>query len=240
MAVEFEHYKLDILPRRRCCGPEYDDNEYYLKSAKAEAKRLSDIGLTTDTRILDIGCGQGRLATGLLTNGKKMKYYWGVDVQARSIEWCQKYITKKHPTFQFAHIDVMNARYNQKGKSLDKDFRFPFDDGGFDIIYLFSVFTHMVMEDIKIYLKEFNRLLSPSGKIFFTIFVEKDVADMTINPEGYQEKLGLKKWSGKLQCVLYDKAFFEFMLHGNGFKIDHTEKTDEWGQEGIYVSRKLM
>lgn len=236
MSTEFEHCKLPTLPWRRCCGPEYNNNAYYLKSAVAEAKRLANIGLTVNTRILDIGCGQGRLAIGLLQSNKKLKYYLGIDVRKYSIEWCRKFITEKHPNFQFEHIDVMNARYNRKGRPMDKDFSFPLDNEEFDIIYLFSVFTHMVTGDIKIYLREIKRLLAPSGKLFLTAFIENDVSNITINPKDYYKKLGLKRWKGKLHCVLYDRDFFKSMLIENGFKIDHSEKTKEWGQEGIYIS----
>lgn len=227
-----------ILPQRRCCGPEYKDDAYYLKSTKAEAERLVNMGLTAGTSILDVGCGQGRLAIGLLESKRKIKYYQGVDVQMNSIDWCQKFITKSHPTYQFTLLDVMNARYNRKGKPMGKDFHFPFKRGEFDIIYLFSVFTHMITEDIKIYLKEFKRVLAPSGKIFLTAFMEKNVPDMTINPEGYQEKLGLKRWKGNLHCVLYNRKFFASILTENGFKIDRIEKVNDCGQEGICVSRK--
>lgn len=228
-----------ILPQRRCCGPEYKyDDAYYLKSTKAEARRLVNIGLTVNSSILDVGCGQGRLAIGLIESKRKIKYYRGVDVQQVSIDWCQKFITERDPTYQFTHLDVMNARYNRKGKSMEKDFRFPFKKGEFDIIYLFSVFTHMIAEDIRIYLKEFKRVLAPSGKIFLTAFIEKDVPYMTINPEGYLKKLGLKRWKGNLHCVLYDRVFFASMLTENGFKIDRAEKVNDCGQEGIYVSRK--
>lgn len=236
MSLQFEYYKNVMLPRRRCCGPEYDDNEYYLKSAKAEADRLVSIGLTANTSVLDIGCGQGRLAIGLLVSGREVKYYRGIDVQLQSIEWCQKFIANSHPKYQFAHIDVMNARYNRRGKPMGEDFRFPFESEEFDIIYLFSVFTHMVTEDIKIYLSEIKRVLLPAGKVFLSAFIESDLPNMTINPDRYQKKLGLKRWSGKLQCVLYDRRFFESMLTESGFKINRIEKINEWGQEGIYIS----
>ncbi len=238
MSIEFEYYKKIILPKQRCCGPEYQDNEYYLKSAKGEAKRLASIGLTAEISILDVGCGQGRLAIGLLASGREIKYYRGVDVKIGSIEWCRKFITERHPNFQFIHLDVMNARYNRKGKPIDKDFCFPFDSGEFDIIYLFSVFTHMVAEDIRIYLKEFKRVLSPSGKVFLTAFIEKGMPDMTINPKGYQKQARVKRWKGRLHCVLYDRDFFVSMLTENGFKINRTEKIYDRGHKGIYILRK--
>lgn len=230
----YECYGNAILPprRRRLGRKVFGSNEYYLKSARIEADRLIDIGLIADTPLLDVGCGQGRLAIGLLDRIGEMEHYHGIDVKRNHIEWCQEFIAKKHPGFQFAHIDARNERYNPEGKLIDDEFRFPFNVGRFDIIYLFSVFTHMIANDIKIYLAEFQRLLSPFGKIFLTAFIEKDVLDMTINPKDYQGK----RWRGSLHCVLYDKDFFSSMLDENGFKIDDIKEID--GHKGIQISRK--
>lgn len=232
--MRFEYYENAVLPPRqmRCGGREYHDNEFYLKSARAEADRLIDIGLTADMPLLDVGCGQGRLAIGLLDRVGEMKHYRGIDVRLGYIEWCQEFITRKHPGFQFVLVDARNERYSPKGRLISKAFRFPFEGEEFDIIYLFSLFTHMVAEDVRIYLAEFRRLLSPSGKIFFNAFIEKSVSDMTINPKGYQNR----RWSGKLHCVLYSKDFFESMLAESEFKIDSTKKVN--GSKGIYISRK--
>jgi hypothetical protein len=92
----------------------------------------------------------------------------------------------------------------------------------------------MVIEDIKIYLKEFNRLLSKNGKIFLTAFIEEDVPEMSINPEGYRRP----SWKGELHCVRYNNSFFENILAENGFKIKRFEyEKIVHGQSAIYLSR---
>jgi SAM-dependent methyltransferase len=128
-------------------------------------------------------------------------------------------------------LDLQNDRYNPEGASIDDDFRFPLATGEFDIIYLFSVFTHMIAEDIKIYLREFERLLRPTGKIFLTAFIKDGVPTMSINPPGYAIP-----WSGPLHCVQYDRRCFEQMLASNGFLVDkYGAEIDE--QTSVRISR---
>jgi len=230
-------YKNMILPAKhlRFCGTEFQDDRYFLSSAEAEADRLVEyFGLTVNSSVLDVGCGVGRLPIGILSRVGEIKFYRGVDVSKRSIRWCQRHIAQRHPSFQFIHIDVKNPRYNPSGKAIDVDFRLPFDDQEFGIIYLYSVFTHMTSEDVRAYLKEFQRFLAHSGKIFLTAFIEDGVPDMSINPRGYG-----RNWTGPLHCVRYDKDFFESLLAENGFGVDHLDYEKETdGMSALYISRR--
>jgi len=231
------HYKNMILPPKdlRFCGTEFRNNEYFLVSAQKEANRLVErFGLTLHSSILDVGCGVGRLPVGILSRVGEMKHYRGVDVSETALRWCQRYITRKHPGFQFSPLNVKNPRYNPSGKPVDIDFRLPFVDQEFNIIYLYSVFTHMTTDDIRAYVKEFQRLLSPMGKIFLTAYIEDGVPDMTINPPGYR-----MDWKGPLHCVRYNKDFFELLLAENGFEVDHFDyETEADGQSALYISRR--
>lgn len=218
----------------RFCGIEFKDDEFFLVSAMKEADRLAEnFGLTADTRLLDVGCGVGRLPIGILNQIGEIRHYRGVDVSQRSIRWCRRHIARKHPSFQFVHLDVYNPRYNPSGRPIDVDFRLPFIDHEFDIIYAYSVFSHMTEKDVQAYLKEFRRLLSPAGKMFLTAFIKEGVPNMTINPEGY----GLR-WTGPLHCVRYNRDFFEGLLKESGFILDYFEyATETDDQSGLYISR---
>jgi len=174
----------------------------------------------------------GRLPIGILNQIGDIKKYYGIDVSARALEWFQHYINHRHPTFQFKHIDIESQRYNPHGKKIDNKFSLPFNDREFDILYLYSVFSHMTIEDIKFYLNEFRRLIEPSGKIFLTAFIEENVPDMEINPPDYK-----MTWSGPLHCVRYNKEFFESILKNYNFKIDNFEYANETnGQSAFYIS----
>ncbi len=169
--------KVPLPPKKlRLGGPQFSDDAYFLESARREADRLlQSFGLRSSSRLLDVGCGVGRLAIGIIDRLGAIKAYRGVDVDPRYVEWCHKHIERAYPTYQFIRVDVGNPRYNPGGPAVAGDFRHPFDDGSFEIIYLYSVFSHMAAEPVRIYLRDFRRLLASNGRLFFTAFAEEGV-----------------------------------------------------------------
>lgn len=125
-------------------------------------------GLKPTDRVLDIGCGTGRMAaplTTFLTTGT----YDGFDIVERSIKWCQKAYAP-FPNFRFHFVDLHNKRYN-RGRISAEQYRFPFPDQSFDFVFLTSVFTHMQKKDVAHYLTEIARVLAPEGRAFLTAFL---------------------------------------------------------------------
>jgi len=228
--------KVPLPPKKlRLGGPQFSDDAYFLESARREADRLlQSFGLRSSSRLLDVGCGVGRLAIGIIDRLGPIKAYRGVDVDPRYVEWCHKHIERAYPTYQFIRLDVGNPRYNPGGPALAGDFRHPFDDGSFEIIYLYSVFSHMEAEPVRIYLRDFCRLLASNGRLFFTAFAEQGVPDLSINPKGYR-----REWSGPLHCVRYRRGFLESMLESSGFKVDRFDyETETDGQSAFSCSLK--
>lgn len=227
------------LPARRLryCGPEFQDDAYYLASAIREADRLVDVfGLGSESRLLDVGCGVGRLATGILRRVGELRAYVGVDVSKEAVRWCRRHIARRHPRFRFLHLDVQNLRYNPDGIAVAHDFRLPFEDEAFDLVYAYSVFSHLPAEHANIYLRELRRLLAPEGRVFLTAFLEEGVPAVSVNPEGYR-----REWSGPLHCVRYEQNFFEGMLAKHGLALSRFEygrETD--GQSALYVHTKRV
>ena len=222
-------------PHLRFCGSDFRDNEYFLRSACEEASRLVErLGMRKESRLLDVGCGVGRVAIGILTSSQEVPLYHGVDVSERSICWCRRYIQSYHSNFRFLHVDVLNARYHPDGRPIDRDFALPMDVGSFDIVYLFSVFSHMPTADLKAYLQEFARLLVAGGRVFFTAFVEQGVPPMSVNPSDY----GMT-WRGPLHCVRYERQFLFGLVRQAGFQVDEFEHAAEAnGQSGVYLTKR--
>jgi len=143
-------------------------------------KTLKRYGLTADMDVLDVGCGQGRMArpmTGFFSTGS----YTGFDIVRSGIEWCQKEYAAIEK-FKFIHADIFNKRYNKTGQVSAKNYHFPFDDNRFDRVFLTSVFTHMLAEDVENYLSEISRVLRPDGQALTTWFLLDEISRHSTHP----------------------------------------------------------
>lgn len=128
------------------------------------------ISLKPDEHVLDVGCGIGRTAVALTNYLGSEGKYDGFDAVEKGIQWCKRKITKDFPNFHFSYVPLYNDLYNQSGLDAGK-FIFPYPGNSFDKVFLFSVFTHLQINEIENYLKEINRLLKPGGKCLATVFV---------------------------------------------------------------------
>ena len=136
-------------------------------------KKLGLINNATK-KILDIGCGSGRLAYALSKDHELNEQginYMGMDIDDNCIKWCKKNIQKHNPRFEFFEVDLFSKEYNPKGKQKDFEYKFPFEDHSFDLIILTSVFTHMLEPGIANYCKEISRLLTDKGTAYASVFI---------------------------------------------------------------------
>jgi len=215
--------------RLRKGGELFDTDSKFIDGGRRDVRVLIDqAGLTTSSSVVELGCGPGRLPIGIIDELGGVRRYVGVDVQKEAIAWCRRHVKK--PSFQFVHINAGNERYNPTGTD---DHRLPIS-GPFDIAYAYSVFSHMRTDDVRAYLGEFSRLLSPSGVAFVTAFVEPDVPDEVVNPEGY---LTLR-WVGPLHCVRFSQSHFEGLVAGAGLAIrDTSHRTERDGLSPFLLGR---
>jgi SAM-dependent methyltransferase len=126
-------------------------------------------GLRPEHRLLDVGCGCGRVAvhlTGFLTNG-----YEGFDVHQPHIDWCRDNLSPEFPLFSFRTMDIRNSHYNLHGQVLASEMSLPYPDASFDFVCAISLFTHMLEDGLRRYLSEIRRVLRPGGTLFATHFL---------------------------------------------------------------------
>lgn len=133
-------------------------------------------GLGPDDRVLDIGCGIGRMAVPLMDFLERGSYE-GFDTSASMVRWCQRHISREDPRFRFSVASIYNAKYNPFGTVPADRFSFPYEDDSFDFVFATSVFTHLGVEDANRYLSETARVLSPGGTAFLTVFLRRPVPE---------------------------------------------------------------
>jgi SAM-dependent methyltransferase len=133
-------------------------------------------GLRPTDRVLEVGCGVGRIARPLATYLEPPGGYDGFDVVAPAVRWCQRHLTPRHPHFRFVHVDLRNGGYNPRGRLRAADFTFPYADNAFDLVLLASVCTHLLPAEVAHYLAEAARVLRPGGRLLATFFLLNDDA----------------------------------------------------------------
>jgi len=221
------------LPPRhlRKCGAVFQDDEHFFRSAEQEADRLvTECSLTSESVLMDFGCGAGRLAIGIESIMGHVHKYIGVDVDENALTWARK----RFPggMFDFRISNAHNARYNNQGvRGLVP---VPVEDDSCDVVYSYSVFTHMVMADVLHYLREFRRVLKDDGCAFFTAHTADDVPEVEVNPDNYpQPVLSDMRRRGALHCVRYRTDVFVGLLKQAGLSVRNT--SGEWhSQTGYY------
>jgi SAM-dependent methyltransferase len=128
-------------------------------------------GLGQGARVLDVGCGVGRIAIALIPVLGPHGRYEGFDIVPGAISWCRAEITSRHPNFRFQLADVRNGRYNPRGGVAPERYRFPFPDDSFDLVVATSLFTHMRPAETANYLRESRRVLKDGGSLYATWFL---------------------------------------------------------------------
>jgi SAM-dependent methyltransferase len=136
-------------------------------------------GLGPSHRVLEVGCGIGRMARPLTRY--LMGRYEGFDIVPAGIRWCEKNITARHPNFHFTLADLRNREYNPGGRQRAAEYRFPYSDAQFDFAILTSVFTHLPFAETDHYLRELARVLAPGSRCLATFFLLNEQSRALLN-----------------------------------------------------------
>jgi SAM-dependent methyltransferase len=174
----------------------------FVHACTVAARELIDRGLRPEHHVLEIGCGVGNLPLGLgefLQGG-----YDGLDVHAAAVRWCQRHVTPRFPQYRFHHADVASRPYNPRGRWTAAAYHFPFDDHHFDVVFLGSVFTHMLPDGVAHYLAEIARVLKPDGLCISSYFLLNESSRQGV--ERGESFLRFPVIHGSGLCRLHDAA----------------------------------
>jgi SAM-dependent methyltransferase len=205
---------IDVPIELRRSGFRKKPLEQRIESAIAmldEVRAQLGIGGFEDTRFLDIGCGD-RFAVALANRGIPIRAYHGVDVSADLIAHLDAAIGA--PPFSFAHIDVYTEMYNRRGAPLSRATDIGADGRLFDIIGLFSVFTHLVPADWQAMLGLARRHVAHAGHLVFSAFIYDD------QPEDFIDFIPQKP----LRRCHYSRNALHRYVAAAGWRIDKEYK----------------
>ncbi|MDO9107157.1 MAG: class I SAM-dependent methyltransferase [Methylovulum sp.] len=200
-----------------------------LASARSLAKRLDEFGVNIqDGNILDIGCGYGRIAYGLLERGYSGNYT-GVDIINTRIDWLREHFTPDCGNYAFHHIDVVNEHYNPKGRlnSTDIEFTGFVGEQPLDSIILLSVFTHMYEPELTAYLHQLFRVTGPETRVIITMFLYTDARLASLDRNAkfrfaqvIDKNCRCERADNPLQAIAYQEDKARQLFEAAGFSIE--------------------
>jgi len=184
MTARVKRLEMVTLPpteyMRLVCGDVPNLREDFDAMGRQIARRLEELEmLEPGARLLNIGCGCGRVALHLLDS--PIAAYAGFDRHAGMIEWAQAHIGGLDDRFQFRLVDVRSG-YEEVDRNVGTvsaaEFVFPYDDGAFTGALAASVFTHIDFPATSRYLRETARVLAPGGRVRASFFLDDTTGSM--------------------------------------------------------------
>jgi SAM-dependent methyltransferase len=148
-----------------------DRAQYIAMGNEVVQQIVTACNLQPHHRVLEVGCGCGRMAAPLTRILSPSGRYDGFDVVPDLVNWAQLHIGGRYPNFHFILADLYNQYYNPTGRYTAAEYHFPYEYQSYDVVFLTSVFTHMFIDDIAHYLAEIARVLKPGGKCLITWFL---------------------------------------------------------------------
>lgn len=207
-------------------------SKYYfggLNAAQWLVQILSRYVDLNNKKILDWGCGPGRIIRHLPAVARYNCEYYGTDSNQLSIDWCKKSL----PGITFS--------LNSNKAHL------PFTDGFMDIIYGISVFTHLSGRKHYEWHNELTRILKPGGIMLFTTQGDNFRSKLTAEEIGKFNNGQIVTRSGTKEGHRTYSAFqpvsFMHTLFREDEIIEHIVTVPEkgkWPSQDVWIIRKKL
>jgi SAM-dependent methyltransferase len=125
----------------------------FVNTGDIQVEVLRHHGLSEGMRAYDLGCGSGRTAQALERAGWRGEFA-GADINARM-------------------VDYFNMTCQRLRAAVNKRLTILAPNASLDMVYHWSVFTHIFPEECFVYMKDISRALRPGGRHIFS-FMEID------------------------------------------------------------------
>ena len=189
-------------------------------------------GLKPFHNVLEIGSGIGRLALPLSQYSDPTASYFGLDNNLSGVAWCHENITTRYPNFEFAVINAVNLHYKHRaeyGQENASQAHWPIPPRmRFGFACAFSLFTHLVTDEVQHYLEQVAKHLKPGGRFASTWFLIDDDTKAQIRAgrshrpfhlDGPGPMHAFESSPGYFKAIGYEVDAVHAMAERAGFKI---------------------
>jgi SAM-dependent methyltransferase len=211
-------------------GPSHADAKVFLESGRRQADLVRSLvregGSTLEEfdAILDWGCGCGRILRHW--SGLPATRVYGCDIDVRMVEWCAA-------NLPFAEVTV-----NDIAPPL------AYADSTFDLVYAFSVFTHLSEELQRAWIRECMRILQPEGYLLMSTMGEHYLSLRRLN-ESEQQAFSngnlvvlYEDSAGTSLCSAYHPPAYVHQSLGADFELVAFRPASTDGRHDIHLFRK--
>ncbi|AOW20309.1 class I SAM-dependent methyltransferase [Urechidicola croceus] len=180
-------------------------------------------------KILDWGCGPGRIIRHLPNLVGNNCEFFATDYNEKTINWCSQ--------------NIPEVKFNKNSLSA----KLPYPDDYFDVIYGISIFTHLSEKLHYDWYRELWRILKPNGILFLTTQGDNYKPKLTNKELGSYEtgKLvvrGMVKEGHRTYSAFHPKVFMN-MLFKNDTVLEHVETisdVDNWQpNQDVWIVKKI-
>lgn len=181
-------------------------------------------------RVLDFGCGCGRVARQMLLQQSHVPLrYVGIDIFEPSVNWCRSNLVR--PGWDFIHFNAFNLGLNPGGTRLASIGL----DETFTLVNAHSVFTHIIEEDLEHYFGQAAKVLADGGVIRTTWFLfDKKYFPMM---QEFQNCLYINS-NDPTNATIYDQEFIRTLFSRHGLTIKSATPPAVRGHQWVILAER--
>ena len=211
-------------------GPSHADARVFLESGRIQAQLIREL-LRDEGRpvedldaILDWGCGCGRVLRHW--SGLAGVHVFGCDINPKMVEWCRD-------NLRFAEVAVTDLAPP-----------LPYEDATIDLMYAFSVFTHLAERLQYEWMRECFRVLKPGGLLLMSTMGEYYLSRQRLSePEREAFRRGelvvlYERSAGTSLCSAYHPPAYVQGRLASDFEVAAFRPSADGGPHDIHLLRK--